>query len=777
MHPQTLKAAYGCLLHDFGKIVYRAGGGSGSHSLLGWQDLSRVLTGESWQPVLDCLRWHHASELRRDKPEKGSLAYIACIADNLSAAADRRETETEGGGFARRLSLSPVFCHMNGEHPGFSIDPKPQDGRLRQPLRQDSEIPAGRYEDARREIKAAFPGNLPEESWLNSLLGLLEVWTDCFPSSTNLGESPDISLYDHLKTTAAIGCCISEYLLEQGEQNFKSRLFEGENSFRAEKAFLLYSADLSGIQDFIYTVTDSGALRSFRSRSFFLGLLMEHYVDELLRGCGLCRANLLYSGGGHCYILLPNTSKVRLLLEDYNRRFNDFLIEEFGSRLFIAQGWTECSGNELTNTPGEESPYKEMFGRVSRRIAAHKLHRYSPQQLRMLNSREQPGERECSVCGRTDKLEDKEPLCSWCRSFRELSGKIQQKDVYVVSSRNEWGAELCLPALEGEAYISFTDEQEARRRLKESGSIIRVYTKNKSCTGFRYSTKINVGDYHRDNRMDRLADSARGIRRIAVCRMDVDDLGQAFVSGFERPGASGARERSHYVTLSRTAAFSRQMSLFFQRYINDILSGEYNNCRALDVSIVYSGGDDVFLVGAWNDVVEAANRIQSAFSRFCCGSLSISGGLGIFDEHFPIRISAGVTATLEERAKAEPGKNSLVLFEDCREHCYGWQVFREKVLGEKVKALEDFFKDNDDRGNSFLYKILELLRRSRQPGAGINLARYAYLLARQEPRKSDPKWKSYRSFADKMYGWALNREDKRQLITAIYIYVYENRGE
>ena len=166
MHPQTLLAAYGCLLHDFGKLVYRAGSGSGSHSRLGFESLRELLAGAEWQPVLDCVRWHHAAELRREKPSVGNPAYIACIADNLSAAADRREIEGEGGTFVRNLPLSPIFRHMNGEHGGFSLPPYPQDGTLRMPQNEDAPIPAARYADAEREIKAASPaktgGNLAQ---------------------------------------------------------------------------------------------------------------------------------------------------------------------------------------------------------------------------------------------------------------------------------------------------------------------------------------------------------------------------------------------------------------------------------------------------------------------------------------------------------------------------------------------------------------------------------------------------------------------------------------
>lgn len=143
----------------------------------------------------------------------------------------------------------------------------------------------------------------------------------------------------------------------------------------------------------------------------------------------------------------------------------------------------------------------------------------------------------------------------------------------------------------------------------------RVYTKNRFCAGLRYSTRIYVGDYAADNSMAALAGASEGVPRLGVCRMDVDNLGQSFVSGYECAAESDPVKRQHFVTLSRTAAFSRQMSLFFKGYINPILSGEFEHCRALQVAVVYSGGDDVFLVGAWTDVLEGARRIREALRR------------------------------------------------------------------------------------------------------------------------------------------------------------------
>ena len=150
-------------------------------------------------------------------------------------------------------------------------------------------------------------------------------------------------------------------------------LLDTPAELRREPAFLLYTADFSRIQRFIYTVHTEGALRSLRSRSFFLELLMEHYMDELLDGCGLTRTNIIYSGGGHCYLLLPNTATVQQTLADWNRAFNGWLNEQFGVQLFLANGWTPCSANDLCNVPAEASPYKATPRQIERVIAGSRF--------------------------------------------------------------------------------------------------------------------------------------------------------------------------------------------------------------------------------------------------------------------------------------------------------------------------------------------------------------------------------------------------------------------
>lgn len=770
LREESVRVSLGCLMHDIGKPVLRAGGQSGDHSQQGYRYLKPLWSAD--RDILDCVRLHHTAALRAAAPASDSPAWIACIADNISAAADRRSMDTEESGFYRYLPLAPVFSHMNGERPDFSVPPYPQDEKLRLPLRGRAPLNAEQYQRAVDELAPRLAELERSEEWLNSLLCLLESYLSPFPASTSTAESPDVSLYDHLKTTAAVGACICEYLHDRGERNYRRILFDNEKLFMAEKAFLLYSADFSGIQKFIYTVSTDKALRSLRSRSFFLELAMEHYADELLSLCGVGRANLLYTGGGHCYILLPNTESVRSGIEAWNRRFNDWLSEQFGVALFLAHGYTECSGNELINQPAEESPYKQMFRRVSSALAEHKLRRYDASALRRLNSAHAVSGRECRICGRTDKL--KGERCEWCSLFVDLSEKVQRCGVYYVSADDSEAYDFALPAADGGAYISLMDEKTARSRM-DGGAVKRIYSKNKAYTGLKYSTRIYIGDYAYSNSIEELARNAAGVKRIGVCRMDVDDLGQAFVAGFERPSLPTAAERQHYVTLSRTAAFSRQVSLFFKCYINDILSGSPGK-KPLAVTVVYSGGDDVFLLGAWNDTVEAAMRIQKSFAEFSCGALTLSAGLSLVDEHYPVRLSADASGALVEQAKKLPGKNSICVFE--AEQAYTWRIFRERIIGDKLAVLSAFFRAGEqERGMTYLYRTLDLLRTAQGDNGRLQLARYAYLLARLEPSRDSGSYKAYREFSQRMYGWALDDTERAELITAIYIYVYENRGD
>lgn len=146
--------------------------------------------------------------------------------------------------------------------------------------------------------------------------------------------------------------------------------------------------------------------------------------------------------------------------------------------------------------------------------------------------------------------------------------------------------------------------------------------------------------------------------------------------------------------------------------------------------IVYSGGDDVFLVGAWNDVIAAFMDLKDALTRFTQGALTISGGIGLYHDKFPINVMAQEVEYLEEVSKDLDGKNAITLLS--KEHCYSWPVFQNRVIEEKYVLVSGYFDSTQQYGMAFLYHLVELLRGTQEQ---INIARYVYLLSRMEPGK------------------------------------------
>ena len=186
------------------------------------------------------------------------------------------------------------------------------------------------------------------------------------PSSTAQDEVADISLYDHSKLTAAFGSCIWIYLEESGCRDYHERLYLNAKTFYREPAFLIYGIDISGIQDFIYTITSDGALKALRARSFYLDLLMEHLVDTILTETELSRANCIYCGGGHAYILLPNTTATKDAIDRFEKETNEWMLDLFGTSLYVAGGYAVCSASDIKNE--NEGSYKQIFKTISNNI-------------------------------------------------------------------------------------------------------------------------------------------------------------------------------------------------------------------------------------------------------------------------------------------------------------------------------------------------------------------------------------------------------------------------
>lgn len=775
------------LLHDFGKVRYRADEGSGDHSERGSAYCRETLALP--EHITIGIGKHHSANIKADPPADRSNAYIIYAADNISAAADRRESEGLNGTFDKGAALMSIFSSIGGGSTPkyFRAD---WVGDAVQYPKSEHRNDSAQYRHVLREWENGVRGISFIPEYANSVIDLVKSCFSYIPSSTNNSERCDVSLYHHAKTTAAIACCIERVLRSRGTANYKEILFKNEAAFRTEKNFVLYGVDMSGIQKFIYTIPSQGGgvLKGLRARSFYLSILMEHIADSILEACAMYRTNLIYCGGGKAYLLLPNDGECAQRAQEVADAANDFLRRQFDTELYLATGCVYASANDLTSDGGKSKAFGELFRQVSAICSEKKLHRYSAEQLLELNTaRDEDPERECAGCGKTTGLrwiDGNTYRCDTCSRLVLFATEMAQgKDVLAVTQKS---GESSLP-MPGNVWITALSEAEARGLR---GECVRLYGLNKSYTGLKLSCKLSAGVYSAGAQtFGELASNSEGIRRLAVLRADVDNLGMLFSDGFK---VEGAKEPWKYATLSRYSALSSAMTEFFQTEINRIVSGapEAQNARDVrqgsrNVSIVYAGGDDVFLVGAWNEVLETALDLRQAFARYAGDSVTLSAGWGMFHEKEPIALMAAECDALEGLAKAIPDgkKNAIALFgrfavgRNEEEYVFHWDELANDILGSKMPIVESAVGGDSEKGNSFLYGVLQLVKASKKDAN--NMARLVYHIARHAPDRNASKEKAaaYDAFSGRICNWAIKSAENVKLQAAILLNVYKHREE
>ncbi|HEY8391082.1 MAG TPA: type III-A CRISPR-associated protein Cas10/Csm1 [Clostridia bacterium] len=796
--------AVASLLHDVGKVVYRSGKNT-NHSELGVKFLKEVNSRTKTifdANIINAVNFHHWEHLINAKIKEDDISYIICEADNIAAGIDRKNDKDNkiNSPFYRKTPLQSIFCLINEK-----TEPKYY-SNVSDNLIQDFILPSekndlssqhyGKIADKLKNELININNFYDEPGYLNTLLELIKSNLYYVPSSTRTNQICDISLFLHSKLTACIATSMYDYLSYNNRNNYKYEIFKHNYKFRNEKAFLMASVDISGIQKFIYTITTASAQKQLRARSIYIELVMENLIDEILNELGYSRCNLLYSGGGHFYLLIGNTPQIKTKFEDIIKKQNEWFIDNMGIALYVAGALTECSGKELmSKTLKDKKNYKNIFRSLSKELSIKKLKRYDFDQIEKLNDSAKEHTRECRVCGLPSKT-DKD-ICDICNSLIDFGSEFLKKDIVFVFTKDQTDQRRTLKmfSYKNKNYYFQTcpRDQITREEINNlpSQNIVRLYSKNSFEVGYNKEVTIFMGDYNiKGYTFDEYANKSIGIERLGVLRADVDDLGKTFINGFD------IEIKENYSTISRATAFSESLSMFFKYFINRISDNHNYKKVSLtntiqdsprNISIVYSGGDDLFIVGSWNEVLEFAIDFYKLFRQYTCEKLTLSAGFGIYPKSYPFSAIAAETGELENYAKMS-GKNCIALFDKNPNNVFKWDELEDKVINEKLHFLLSHYNnkisENGSSNMSQVYNLLNYIRNIEYDK--INLARLAYALARIQ-NDMDTEQKNDREFIDKIYEWSKNgidsktglnnyqNNDRKQLIAALTLYIYLKR--
>ncbi|MBC7108384.1 MAG: type III-A CRISPR-associated protein Cas10/Csm1 [Methanomassiliicoccales archaeon] len=736
-----LELRYASFLHDIGKFIQRSTI-NGTHQEVGSNFVK--LLGSLPEGIATAVKEHHSPNDVRDA-ETRRMATLVQQADHLSAK-ERINDEHQERDPPENFSLLSPMGYITGvvhelKEPirsWFPIEHFDASRIVEPTLENEAGRVAGAlsYEKLRKQLYddlrlLSFTLN---EASFETLVNLLSTYTVFIPSATYY-TIPDISLFDHLKTT----CAVAE------------ALFKGDEGEGEDKRILFIEGDISGIQDFIYSVkspteAQKGMASRLRGRSFVIELLNRGIAHYLLKELSLSTCSLIWCTGGHFLILAPYSEESKGKIAELKKRIDEAIFAEFANSIYVAIATVSVKASELVN-------FSEILSKLSIELEAEKKRRF----FDVIDELSFTGKEEhgipCAICG--SFVDEKKPFCSKCDRHEAIGRSLPKSEYFLeVFFRGELDRDcnLSIPQLGIGWYLLRDIDEVSAVLMKLSGKSGRhfdiQYARLLKINDTRFVREetvsviksvpdipialgyILIGNYAPINpngdvySLDDVAngtifsnsgssDGKKGSRRLAVARLDVDNLGKIMTEGLIGSWSSQvvdpelkAIADGNRRTISRYCTISRLFDYFFKCYLNLI-------CQNRAVFIIYSGGDDAFIVGDWIEVIKVSKEIYSRFKNFTSenDNLTLSCAISLFKYKYPIG-RAGILAgeLLEELPKSIEGKNAIHLFGETvnwRDSALGVTVYRdlEKLL-ETSDKLHDLINGRV-LSKGFLYKLLK----------------------------------------------------------------------
>ena len=206
------------------------------------------------------------------------------------------------------------------------------------------------FTQALTKIPASHRANWP--LWLDHFDAAWACYTQAIPAATAFGVRPEVSLYDHSRTTAALAAAFWRYHHDRGDDptQVRQRLANSARPDWDEPKLLLIQGDFFGIQDFIFATggeTQRRAAKLLRGRSFYVSLLTECAALHLLDRLGLPPTSQVINAAGKFLIVAPNTPETLAQLQAAQAEFDAwFLTHSFGQS-GIGLAWIPAACNDF----------------------------------------------------------------------------------------------------------------------------------------------------------------------------------------------------------------------------------------------------------------------------------------------------------------------------------------------------------------------------------------------------------------------------------------------
>jgi len=696
------------------------------------------------------------------------LQWIIASADRVASGFERAEfdtynaakdenTESQTGRNhyqARQLSLLEQIGKtqkisakdLNWRYPLAALSPKsifPQPRKDCEPA--DDKLAQQQYQQLWTQFLSALT-RIPASHrsnwtlWLDHFDTAWLTFTHAIPAATAFGTKPEVSLYDHSKTTAALATALWRWHEAQGKTDSTAAASLKDRSDWGVDKLLLIQGDFFGIQDFIFaegSQTNKAAAKLLRGRSFQVSLFTELAALKLLDALSLPPTSQITNAAGKFLIVAPNTSEARAQLEQVRLEINQwFLQHSFGLAGLGLVGKPACCNDFL------RGGFKTLMQGLFAALEKAKLQRFDltapgnpvfdvayPHGVCQYNDKlpadQAEGGNKASAALSRDQIklgsglthEDRllivrDPAALSGNNLTQLEVPIFGFGAAFTQSQDitgKFGAlakdgtlqrcwDFSLPETLTDtlwngyarrfinAYVPRFTELDLQTQAKYRGIEADVSPDDVRFEAGKTLNHIACED--RQPKSDRVDDAGQWQGQVALMTLkgDVDNLGSIFQQGLQEP------------TFAKMAALSRQMNAFFAIWLPALCQAEFPNTYT-----VFAGGDDFFLIGPWHSTQQLAARMATEFKTYVADNpgITFSAGMVMTKPGQPIHALA---SQAEEALSAAKGsdKNALVLFNE-RVRWPDWP--QVQAAQEQLERVRESY----DLSTGYVYGLMQLI--------------------------------------------------------------------
>lgn len=697
------------------------------------------------------------------------LQWLIAIADRISSGFDRTEfekynTDSDDKGIPlkdyKKTRLLTIFegLSIDGKLKRESLD----DYKYRYPLKELSpesifpkfventeHIDIEKASEEYRQLFSNFINALEKLShkeqiplWFEHLDSLFMIFCSHIPAATVGNVVPDVSLYDHSRTTSAIASALYKY-----HEETNTLTVEAIQDYEIKK-FLIISGDFYGIQDFIFTEggsTGKASAKLLRGRSFYVSLLTELAADMLCRELNLPVTSIVLNAAGKFTVLGYNTNKAKRIVKEIEEKINDWLIRNFFGQASMGFSIKEASPDDFVKG-NFLSLYQSLLKEVNKRkYSKFDLSRYSGCVSTYLDSFDSElGV--CPFCGKRPAKKDAkvkdEYSCKICHDQIFIGENLVKKEQIAILQKDAeiYDEEKILEPIFGKYQIVFVEGK--LRKLAKEAKVYKFWNIGISENGEiakdiaakfinGYIPKFEEEDLTEDaiNKIlagkksdkikEELFDSLqkdipktfsyiakmslnssengkfKGVEALGVLKADVDNLGLLFGFGIKQDR----------FTFSRLATLSRQLNNYFTIFLPFKLK---TDARFKNIYTVFAGGDDLFLIGPWNSIIEFAGFLNKSFKDYVCKNedITISAGITIHKPSTPVLTFAEASEEAIDASKSG-GRDSITIFGETAK----WHEFYEL---ERIRITLERWLSSEKINTAMLYRLNEFIEMRKQ---------------------------------------------------------------